>query len=41
MVLLLNMLRLVMVMDVNEKFGNFVTICDMLGLQVKILDDVK
>ena len=41
MVLLLNMFRLVMEMTVSEKFGDFVTICDMLGLQVKILDDVK
>ena len=41
MVLVLNILRLVMEMSVSEKFGDFVTICDMLGLQVKILDDVK
>ena len=30
-----------MEMTVSEKFGEFVMICDMLGLQVKILDDVK
>ena len=41
MVLVLNMLRLVMEMDVSVKFGDVVMICDMLGLQVKILDDVK
>ena len=41
MVLLLNMPRLVMEMTVSEKFSDFVTICDVLGLQVKILDDVK
>ena len=41
MVLVLNMLRLVMEMDVSIKFGDVVTICDVLGLQVKILDDVK
>ena len=41
MVLVLNMICLVMEMDVSEKFGDFVTICDMLGLQVIILDDVK
>ena len=41
MVLVLNILRLVMKMGVGRKFGDFVTICDMLGLQVRILDDVK
>ena len=41
MVLVLNMLRLVMEMDVSVKFGDVVTICDVLGFQVKILDDVK
>ena len=35
MMLVLNMLRLMMEMTVSEKFGDFVTICDMLGLQVK------
>ena len=34
MVLVLNMVRLVMEMTVSEKFGDFVTICDMLGLKV-------
>ena len=40
MVLVLNMLRLVMEMTVSGKFGDVVTICDILGLQVKILNDV-
>ena len=35
------MIRLVMEMNVNEKFGDFVTICDRLGLKVWILKDVK
>ena len=41
MVLVLNMLRSVVEMIVSGKFGEFVTICDVLGLQVNILDDVK
>ena len=41
MVLVLNMISLVMEMTVSEKFGDFVTICDMLGLKVWILNDVK
>ena len=41
MVLVLNIFRLGMKKSVNKKFGDFVTICDMLGLQVRILDDVK
>ena len=41
MVLMLNLVRLVMEMIVSEKFGDFATICDMLGLQVRILGDVK
>ena len=31
---MLNMVRLVMVMGVSENFGDFVMICDMLGLKV-------
>ena len=34
MVLMLNMIRLVMEMTASEKFGDFITICDMLGLKV-------
>ena len=30
-----------MEMTVSEKLGDFVTICDMLGLQVRILGDVE
>ena len=30
-----------MEMTVSEKFGDFDTICDMLGLKVWILNDVK
>ena len=41
MVLMLNLVRLVMEMTVSEKFGDFVMICGMLGLKVRILDDVK
>ena len=41
MVLVLNMISLVMEMIVSEKFGDFDTICDMLGLKVWILNDVK
>ena len=41
MVLVLILVSLVMEMTVSEKFGDFITICDMLGLQVRILDDVK
>ena len=41
MVLVLNMVRLVMEMTVSGKFGDFVTICDMLGLKVRVLNDVK
>ena len=33
MVLVLNMVRLVMGMTVSGKFGDFVTICDMLGVE--------
>ena len=33
-VLLLNIVSLVMEMNVSDKFGDFVTICDMLGLKV-------
>ena len=39
--LVLNMVRLVMVMNVSENFGDFVTICDMLGLKVWIFNDVE
>ena len=35
------MISLVMEMDVSKKFGDFITICDMLGLKVWILNDVK
>ena len=35
------MISLVMEMNVNEKFGDFITICDRLGLKVWILNDVK
>ena len=38
MVLMLNLVRLVMEMTVSEKFGDFVTICDMLGLKVRIFE---
>ena len=41
MVLVLNMVRLVMGMTISGKFGDFVTICDMLGLKVRILNDVR
>ena len=41
MVLMLNLVRLVMEMIVSEKFGDFALICDMLGLKVWILNDVK
>ena len=41
MVLVLNLVSLAMEMNVNEKFGDFGTICDMLGLKVWILNDVK
>ena len=41
MVLILNIISLVMEMIVSEKFGDFITICDMLGLKVWILNDVK
>ena len=40
MVLMLNLVRLVMEMNVSEKF-DFITIYDMLGLKVRTLDDVK
>ena len=41
MVLMLNLFGLVMEMTVNGKFSDFVTICDMLGLKVEILNGVK
>ena len=41
MVLMLNLVRLVMEMTVSEKFSDFDMICDMLGLKVWILNDVK
>ena len=41
MMLVLNILSLVMEIVVSEKFGDFITICDVLGLKVWILNDVK
>ena len=38
MVLVLTMVRLVMEMTVSGKFGDFVTICDMLGLKVRVFE---
>ena len=35
---MLNLVRLVMEMTVSEKFGDFVTIYDMLGLKVRIFE---
>ena len=41
MVLVLNLFGLVMKMTVSGKFSDFVTIRDMLGLKVEILNDVN
>ena len=38
MVLMLNLIRLVMEMTVSGKFGDFIMICDMLGLKVRIFE---
>ena len=38
MVLVLNMIRLVMEMNVSGKFGDFVMICDVLWLKVRIFE---